>query len=470
MKKICMIILFIFGLNIIVSNISYTLLPKYNGYNGIDYFKQNHQLDIIWLGPSTTFFSISPMYIWNKYKVTSFNNAHNGQSLSTYYMLKETAQYKPKCVFFDITVITNNSFTNYNSKEKMYIWFLNILHRIQYLKYVNEEYVDVLYVFLLNVFHNRWKEIKEYDFINNKNLYYFLGSGLANHHAFYIREQKEPKPVTGKFNFNDKSIEIIHEMAQYIKENNLNVIFWCPPTTMQQRYELSFLFDDIIKPYNIPYINFNNKNLKDINFDYNNDFYDDSHLNIYGSEKVSDYLVKYAKINYNIENHENDPKYASWDKNYIKYKREVNKLYSRTRKIFTEWQKYIYYDNYTIFISSNGDNVLNRLPQDMKDKFATLGLNKFETDKKNQKYAAIIDDGKVFFEEISDKKVEYKGRMNNKVNLLVSSENKKATINVSGKPKAKNRYGINFVIYDKVNREIIDSIWLDPSNFNEVRR
>ena len=106
----------------------------------------------------------------------------------------------------------------------------------------------------------------------------------------------------------------------------------------------------------------------------------------------------------------------------------------------------------------------------MKDKFATLGLNKFETDKKNQKYAAIIDDDKVFFEEISDKKVEYKGRMKNKVNLLVSSENKKATINVSGKSKAKNKYGINFVIYDKVNREIVDSIWLDPSNFNQVRR
>ena len=60
--------------------------------------------------------------------------------------------------------------------------------------------------------------------------------------------------------------------------------------------------------------------------------------------------------------------------------------------------------------------------------------------------------------------------MKNKVNLLVSSENKKATINVSGKTKAKNRYGINFVIYDKINREIVDSIWLDPSNFNQIRR
>ena len=60
--------------------------------------------------------------------------------------------------------------------------------------------------------------------------------------------------------------------------------------------------------------------------------------------------------------------------------------------------------------------------------------------------------------------------MKNIVNLLVSSENRKSTINVSGKARSKNRYGINFVIYDKVNREIVDSIWLDPANFNQVRR
>ncbi len=106
----------------------------------------------------------------------------------------------------------------------------------------------------------------------------------------------------------------------------------------------------------------------------------------------------------------------------------------------------------------------------MKDKFKSLGLNKFETDKKNQKYAAIIDNGKIFFEEISDTKVEYRGRMKNIVNLTVSSENKKSIINVSGKPRSKNKYGLNFVIYDKVNREIVDSIWIEPDKPDVVKR
>lgn len=59
--------------------------------------------------------------------------------------------------------------------------------------------------------------------------------------------------------------------------------------------------------------------------------------------------------------------------------------------------------------------------------------------------------------------------MKNIVNLLVSSDGK-ATINVSGKPRSKNKYGLNFVLYDKVNREIVDSIWIDPRKPDEVKR
>ena len=36
--------------------------------------------------------------------------------------------------------------------------------------------------------------------------------------------------------------------------------------------------------------------------------------------------------------------------------------------------------------------------------------------------------------------------------------------------EVKNKYGLNFVVYDKVNREVIDSIWLDPKDYNKVNR
>lgn len=210
--------------------------------------------------------------------------------------------------------------------------------------------------------------------------------------------------------------------------------------------------------------------MDELNLDYTRDLMDISHLNILGSYKVMDHLIPYMIEKYHLKDHRDDPKYKSWYDDIIKYNRVMNKLEIIKQNNLNQWFNLAYYDNYTMLISTNGDNVLNRLPQSMKDKFKTLGLNKFETDKKNLKYAAIIDNNQVFFEEVSDNKVEYKGRMKNIVNLLVSSENRKTTINVSGKPRAKDKYGINFVIYDKVNREIIDSIWINPVQPDVVRR
>ena len=467
MKNVIKIFIFLIGLNSIIYGISYTLISK-NG-NWLDYFKDKEELDVIWLGPSTTYFSISPMYIWNKYKITSFNNAHTAQRLTSIYLLNDVNKYNPKLVFFDITtflMISPNLLKHHKMADRtIYKWFLSMYSRYQFLQDTNMGYKDLFYFMLLNIFHKRWQSMESIDFINNSTDYYFLGNDLS----VKIIPQISPKIVTNEYLLNEEHIYVFDKLIKYVQNLDMNIVLWCPPTAKQDIYEYSLLVEDLFKKYNIPYINFN-KIYKDINLNFNSDFLNQDHINIYGGEKVSDYLIDYALKNYNIKPHDNDPAYSSWNEDYIRYARVINRKEMRGLKSFKEWQNLAYYDNYTIFISTNGDNVLNRLPQTMKDKFKSLGLNKFETDKKNLKYAAIIDNNQVFFEEVSDRKVEYKGRMKKIVNLLVSSEHNKATMNVSGKPRAKNKYGINFVIYDKFNREIVDSIWVDPAQPDVVRR
>lgn len=477
MKKMYLlkIVLFILVLNLAVFHISYTLLIKRNGYNSIEYYKNNNQLDIIWIGPSTPRPSIIPMYIWNKYHITSFNYSHNGQRLTTWFTFDDMTRYNPKLIFFDISLLINNDFTTYIVTEnKNFKWLLSMHSRYEYLKYTNGKLKDIFYFFLLNDFHTRWKELKETDFINNNVSYYFMGAEPS----YRVNAQKRPVSSTGQYSLNEETIKIIDEIAQYlikyVQETNCPVVFYTPPTASQAAYERSLIFYDLIKKYNIPYINFNNF-IDELNIDYGKDFLDATHLNAYGGIKMTDYLIEYAVKNYNIPTHENDLKYNAWNKDYIEYSRLLNKRKIGYLKSYTDWYDCTLYDNYTMIIASNGNNVLNRLPNEIKEQFKSFGLNKFETDKGNQKYIAVIDDGKVFYEEISDERVEYKGRMNNKVNLLVSSDSQKwatgkAEINVSGKPVSKNKYGLNLVVYDKINREIVDSIWLDPKNFNQVLR
>lgn len=468
MKKFFNTILYLLQLIIVLNLIYFIIVPKLDSFNPTYYYKKAHDIDIVFVGPSTTKIAISPIYIWNKYHITSYNLGSSGQhELISFNIIKNIKKYKPKLIFFDITLLLHE--VNPYVQNSVYKWYLNPLYRYQYLKATSNNIKYTIPLMAFYEYHTRYKSLTEEDW-NDR----FSFVGFRNNRNFIqgllVQQQNMPKINSMQYGLDNKTILEVKEIVQYIKNNNLNVIFWIPPVTdkYQYRYDRAVLLQNIFKDLNIPFINFNNL-IDNINFNYANDFADESHINLYGGEKVTDYLMEYAIKNYDFKKHHDD-KYEYFNKANSMYYVLINGAKIKQSKSFQEWQNQAYYDNYTMLISTNGDNVLNRLPQDMKDKFKSLGLTKFETDKKNQKYVAIIDDNQVFFEEVSDKKAEYKGRMKNIVNLLVSSENKKATINVSGKPRAKNKYGINFVIYDKVNREIVDSIWIDPAKPNIIRR
>lgn len=451
---------------IIVLVLYYTgtlIVSKAGTSNFRQFYKEKENIDVIFIGPSTLYYVISPMYIWDKYGIVTYNRGTQSQTYSLSYSLLEESlkRGKPKLIVLDISllaILENNKNINNAVMNQIASPLLRNQTRLLY-----NDNISSLNIF--NLYHDRIFNLSLSDFYT-KSFY----KGLASRPFFYFKNDIKDMD-DGKNVQLDKIVEeYTKKYIELAKKYNTEILFICLPS-LSNRQKYYREFSKLASSLNVPYINYSDDNMSDlIGIDSKKDFIDPYHMNIYGGRKVVEHLIPYIIKHYNIPNRKNDPKYASWNEDYIKYARAINMQEIRAFKSFQEWQNLAYYDNYTILISTNGDNVLNRLPQTMKDKFKSLGLNKFETDKKNQKYAAIIDNNQVFFEDVSDRKVEYKGRMKNIVNLLVSSEFNKATINVSGKPRAKNKYGINFVIYDKVNREIVDSIWVDPAKPDEIRR
>lgn len=471
MKKLILTLIFIIlGLSLIASIDKLLIKKPYAAHNYSFYNEPKNSLDMLFFSSSTQHYAISPMYLWDKYGIVSYKKSIPHQSapeLIAY--IEEALHYQnPKVIYIDVQSIL--SYHNYPNK-----YFIMTLSQVKnyYIRY------KYLYKFCglncvlndgntLAKFHTRWKVIRREDFKAEDYLKGFQDFW----HSYIVSPQKSIA-----FDYNNK-IEITDDMENGIKylidlaeKNNINLVFVAAPvfskTVVMKRVAA---FEELAAKYKLNYINLNN-HLAEMNFDVKTDMTDSTHPNFYGGKKIMDYVIPKIIEQYKLQDHRNDLKYIKWHSDYLKYERVINREeMRRAYKTFSMWYEGALYDNYTILISSNGDDVLNRLPQDIKDKFKLLGLNKFETDKKNQKYAAIIDDGKVFFEEISAKKAEYSGRMKNIVNLEVSSENKKSTINVSGKQRSKNKYGLNFVIYDKVNREIVDSIWIEPNKPDVVRR
>lgn len=459
MKKILLLIIFILFTGFIYIYIENIIHDKQRRLEMYKDLSMPYETDILFIGTSRMKYGMSPMYIYHKYGVTSYNLGSDGQSYKISMQLLK--KYKPNVAVIDIHILQRDSL---QWNRYAFLSLFNIFDRFKIAKSIfgNEKYLDELNSF--NLYHNRWENLVEYDFNSSK---YAYNKGIDYTMIFKknlnVVEFQDRKPID-----KEKIHSVMDEIVNCANSIGTKVIFISHATP----HKKITLIDEVTtyssqKKY--VFIDYNQL-VKELDINYKDDTFDNGHMNIYGSYKIIDHLIPYIIENYNIPNRKNDPAYASWNEDYIKYARAVNKAEINLSNTFNDWYNLSQYDNYTMFISSNGDNVLNRLPQDMKDKFKSLGLTKYETNKGNMKYAAIIDNGKVFYEEVSEKKVEYKGRMKNIVNLLVSSENRKSTINVSGKPRSKNKYGLNFVIYDKVNREIVDSIWLDPANFNQVRR
>ena len=205
----------------------------------------------------------------------------------------------------------------------------------------------------------------------------------------------------------------------------------------------------------------------EIGIDYNHDFLDKTHINIYGGYKVTDYLMHYINKKYKLDKHVYD---EQWDKDFIRYSYLINKKLLKHENNFQKWVTKIDFYNYIVIVSTRGNNILNNIPNSVQNFLYSMNLEQYISGTSNQKYIAIINNKQGVFENISDKKAEYKGRIENSINLFVCSESNKTIIDISGKQRSKNKYGINFVVYDKVNREVVDSIWIDPNKPDMVRR
>ena len=61
--------------------------------------------------------------------------------------------------------------------------------------------------------------------------------------------------------------------------------------------------------------------------DWPTDSIDGVHSNIFGANKMTNYIGEYLNNNYKLINHKNDPKYSRWDSDLINYNFRIKKLY-----------------------------------------------------------------------------------------------------------------------------------------------
>ncbi len=328
--KIVLIIVVFFLLIILLGKlVSFKYVKEYlEGSFVRDYYMEENSHDIIFLGDCEVYTSISPIYMYEKYGITSFVRGNSRQLINqSYYLLKETLKYeKPKIVALSVSVLPYEGQIKeeYNrlllddmkwSREKISLMKASLMN--------NESYLS--YIFPLLRYHSRITSLNSDDFK------YLFSREVVSHNGFLINQEVKAlnilpgKRILDNPNFPKENINYLNKIYDLCQENNITLILFKSPNLYPHWYqEYENWLINYAQEKNITYYNFLNND--DINLDFQYDTYDGgNHLNLRGAEKLTNYFGQILKEKYSLTDYRNNTKInEDYQRKIERYNNEKN--------------------------------------------------------------------------------------------------------------------------------------------------
>ena len=299
MKKFIKGILFIGLLFVLIEVLNLILIPKHSFFKASNYEisgEKDNSVDVVFLGDSLVYSSVSPMELWNEFGYTSFDCAEAAQIIPDSYRYLEFVfeNQKPKVVFMEANVLFRDP-----KKRKIDVSMAQSLLRVfpivkyhdNWKKYL-EEKSDGLWV---NIYKG-YKYITKIDSATDKN---------------YMAETEEYNKIP------EHNMEYFDKIVDLCKENDAKLILIGFPSQTSWKYKKHNTATKVAKDYGLEFIDLN---IVKLGINWVDDTKDKgAHLNHSGAKKVSTYIGNYIKDNNLVEDHREDDYYKAWDTAYKLY-------------------------------------------------------------------------------------------------------------------------------------------------------
>lgn len=313
------------------------LMPKY--MSGIvegslieEYYKEEKNHDVIFIGDCEVYENFSPITLWEKYGINSYIRGSAQQLIwQSYYLLEETLKYeKPKVVVFNVLSMKYDE-PQKEAYNRMTLdgmkMSLTKLKSIKASMLEDENMLD--YIFPILRYHSRWSELSVEDFK------YMFNKDKLFHNGYYMRADVRPVKSIPKgkklptYQFGKNSYYYLDKMVQLCKENNIDLVLIKAPSLYPYWYdEWETQMEDYASEHNLKYVNFLEL-IDEVGIDFNTDTYDGGlHMNVSGAEKSADYLGRFLVDNFNLPDRRNDEKLSKiWQEKVAFYDEMKEKQY-----------------------------------------------------------------------------------------------------------------------------------------------
>lgn len=468
LKIIISLIIFLIILVLVLLKIGNMLVPEWNDEWGNTSIVKNFyalpkdSIDVLAVGSSHVIKGFSALELFKNYGISAYGLGTEQQSLmNSLAWIKESLKTQDeKIVLIEAHMFFEETPEPQNRKGMDNMKFS--LNKIQCAYYDSkqrnsfENFVSLL--FPITRYHSRWSEVVENYGEPKEVCPNYRGYAFSNEICGTKDYKTLDESITEEKEFFWEYENILVKAIKYCKSKDIELIIYKGPD-MDWDMQRHNAVKRVAIENDVTFLDFNLKELsEEIGFDYANDCEFLNHTNIFGAEKVSNYLGKYISEKYKIEDKRNNPEYE-----YLANQAKEYSYITENGKLVTYFNPGLYIDalkseDFTVVYVKN--SFMNDGSEGFKGLVNELGFNMDKVNMPN--YCAIYENGKIVVEEGSNENIHLERKVDGFNDLVINTAN--LSINFSGNERSLFYPGFNVLIYNNQTNSIVESSFIGFQN------
>lgn len=295
-----------------------------------DFYSDETDCDVFFLGSSHTVMGVLPMELWNEYGITSYNLANNGQwCAGDYWVLRNALDERtPQLVVLDAYAVFADEKHAEGHMDYLHESFDPIPFSLTKLEAIRDTFAEenqAEFIFPFTTYHNRWEYIDSSYFERTPSYQKGAYENASTELPFVLPyEENELIPISQSNETETISKTYLRRSIELCQERGIPVLLTVTPFhASEELQEWVNSVYGIAEAYDVPFIN----GLQEDVIDMQCDLWDEGHLNSSGARKWTAYIGNYITENYDISDKRTDEAYAKWNTDYANYRMyEVHQL------------------------------------------------------------------------------------------------------------------------------------------------
>ena len=308
------------------------------------YGEEKNSLDMVYIGGSACITYWEPLRAFEQEGIASYNFAASTPQAELYKtMIKEVLKTQNP----EVIVIDARTF-QYREKDAPpdEVHYRNAItgmplsiNKIEFIhenveKYLDED--DTSYYFDIIKYH---RDLSDAEINDQVKMIFNQYKNPIKGFRFVVRHQKQNRIVNNtkkEVPVAEETEKILIDLLEYCKTTDCNYLFVVSPYVEQEGHKQTFNYiSKIINEYGYDFLDANDYYDKmDLNF--NIDFYNPTHVNIFGADKYTDFLCEYLIENYNLPDRREDENYQEWFDLLDNWHAQVNSTKSQIKQLIKE--------------------------------------------------------------------------------------------------------------------------------------